>query len=143
MLDPAPGAPPPSPAPLLVAAAALIDGDGRVLVQQRAHGRFIGLWEFPGGKLEPGETPEACLVRELGEELGIDVEAACLAPAAFASDRLGDVPLVLLLFVCRKWRGIPRAIEASGLRWLRPLELHAVEMPPADRPLIGLLEALV
>src|ERR1700760_4223386 len=97
---------------LIVAAAALVDGDGRVLVQQRAHGALAGLWEFPGGKLEPGETPEVCLVRELDEELGISVEASCLAPAAFASDRINDRPLLLLLFVLRKWRGTPRALAA-------------------------------
>ena len=130
-------------APLLVAAAALVDGDGRVLVQQRSAGPLAGLWEFPGGKLEPGETPAAALVRELGEELGIDVETACLAPAAFASEALGDRHLILLLHVCRKWRGVPRALEASALRWVRPVELHALAMPAPDRPLIGLLEALI
>jgi 8-oxo-dGTP diphosphatase len=128
---------------LIVAAAALVDADGRVLVQQRIGGQFDGLWEFPGGKLEAGETPEAALVRELAEELGIDVEAACLAPAAFASDRLGDRHMVLLLFVLRKWRGQPRSLLAGGMKWVRPIELHGLAMPPADRPLIGLLEALV
>jgi 8-oxo-dGTP diphosphatase len=128
---------------LLVAAAALIDADGRVLVQQRAHGKLQGLWEFPGGKLEQGETPAAALIRELREELGIDVEAACLAPAAFASEPLDDRHLLLLLHVCRKWRGIPQPIEAAALRWVRPVELHALAMPAPDRPLIGLLEALV
>ena len=128
---------------LLVPAAALIDGDGRVLVQQRAAGPLAGLWEFPGGKIEPGETPATALIRELREELGIDVEAACLAPAAFASEPLGDRHLLLLLHVCRKWRGIPRAIEATALRWVRPAELFALPMPAPDRPLIGLLDALV
>ena len=128
---------------LIVAAAALVDADGRVLVQQRSHGALAGLWEFPGGKLEAGETPEACLVRELAEELGIDVEATCLAPAAFASDRLGDRALLLLLFVLRKWRGLPQPRAAAGLRWVRPIDLHALPMPPADKPLIGLLEALL
>ena len=128
---------------LIVVAAALVDGDGRVLVQQRIAGQFAGLWEFPGGKIEPGETPEAALVRELHEELGIDVEAACLAPAAFASERLGDRHLLLLLFVLRKWRGVPRSVEAGGVKWVRPIELHGLDMPPADKPLIGLLEALV
>jgi 8-oxo-dGTP diphosphatase len=130
------------PALLLVAAAALVDPDGRVLVQQRTNGALAGLWEFPGGKLEPGETPAVALVRELREELGIDVETACLAPAAFASEPLGARHL-LLLHVCRKWKGVPRPIEAAGLRWLRPVELHALPMPDPDRPLIGLLEALV
>lgn len=133
----------PSSPLLLVAAAALIDADGRVLVQQRAHGELSGLWEFPGGKLEQGETPSAALIRELREELGVDVEAACLAPAAFASDPLGDRHLVLLLHICRKWRGVPRPIEAAALRWVRPVELHALAMPAPDRPLIGLLEALI
>ncbi len=128
---------------MLVAAAALIDGDGRVLVQQRATGALAGLWEFPGGKIEPGETPAGALIRELDEELGIDVEAACLAPAAFASEPVGDHHLLLLLHVCRKWRGIPRPIAAASLRWVRPVELFALPMPEPDRPLIGLLEALV
>jgi 8-oxo-dGTP diphosphatase len=128
---------------LIVAAAALVDADGRVLVQQRATGALAGLWEFPGGKLEPGETPAQALVRELDEELGIDVEAACLAPAAFASELLGDRHLLLLLHVCRKWRGQPQPRAASALRWVRPVALHALDMPPPDRPLIALLEALV
>lgn len=128
---------------LLVTAAALIDRDGRVLVQQRATGPLAGLWEFPGGKIEAGETPSVALIRELREELGIDVEAACLAPAAFASEPLGDRHLLLLLHVCRKWRGIPQPLEAAALRWVRPVELFAMPMPEPDRPLIGLLEALV
>jgi 8-oxo-dGTP diphosphatase len=131
------------PGLLLVAAAALIDRDGRVLVQQRAHGALKGLWEFPGGKIEPGETPAVALIRELREELAIDVEAACLAPAAFACEPLGDRHLLLLLHVCRKWRGVPQPIEAADLRWVRPVELHALPMPAPDVPLIGLLEALV
>lgn len=131
---------------LHVVAAALVDADGRVLVQQRAPGRAMaGLWEFPGGKIDPGETPEAALIRELHEELGIDTDHACLAPAAFASEALGDRHLILLLYVIRKWRGIPRITDdsASALRWVRPVELHALPMPPADRPLIGLLDALL
>lgn len=129
---------------LHVVAAALIDGDGRVLVQRRPEGKAMaGLWEFPGGKIEPGETPEAALIRELEEELGIVVPAECLAPAVFASAPLGDRHMLLLLYVARKWRGTPKALDASALKWLRPVELHALEMPPADRPLIGLLEALV
>ncbi|NIJ07760.1 8-oxo-dGTP diphosphatase [Sphingomonas vulcanisoli] len=129
---------------LMVPAVALIDGDGRVLVQQRPAGKSMaGLWEFPGGKLEPGETPEAALVRELREELGIEAATACLAPACFASEPLGERHLLLLLYVCRKWRGIPQPLEGGALKWMRPVELHGLDMPPADRPLIGLLEALL
>ena len=129
---------------LIVVAAALVDRDGRLLVQQRPEGlSMAGLWEFPGGKLEPGETPEQALIRELEEELAIDVDHACLAPACFASEPLGDKHLLLLLYVCRKWRGTPVAQHASALRWVRPVELHGLAMPPADKPLIGLLEALV
>lgn len=130
--------------PLIVAAAALVDRDGRVLVQRRpddkAHGR---LWEFPGGKVEPGETPEAALIRELEEELAIAVPCGCLSPAAFASAPLGEGHLLLLLYVARKWTGVPRALAASELRWVRPADLHALDMPPADKPLIGLLEAVL
>ena len=127
-----------------VVAVALIDGDGRVLVQQRPAGKpMAGLWEFPGGKIEPGETPEGALIRELGEELGIDVEAACLAPAAFASEALGDRHLLLLLYICRKWSGVVTAHHAAALKWVRPVALHGLDMPPADKPLIGLLDALV
>jgi 8-oxo-dGTP diphosphatase len=139
---PNPGKPPKTP--LVVVAAALVDRDGRLLVQQRPEGlSMAGLWEFPGGKLEPGETPEQALIRELEEELAIDVDHACLAPACFASEALGDRHLLLLLYVCRKWRGTPVAQHASALRWVRPVELHGLAMPPADKPLIGLLEALV
>ncbi|MBB6428062.1 (deoxy)nucleoside triphosphate pyrophosphohydrolase [Sphingopyxis sp. JAI128] len=137
-----PGKPPKNG--LAVVAAALVDRDGRLLVQQRPEGLpMAGLWEFPGGKIEADETPEAALIRELGEELAIDVDQACLAPACFASDMLGDRHLLLLLYVCRKWRGTPVAQHASALRWVRPVELHGLAMPPADKPLIGLLEALI
>jgi 8-oxo-dGTP diphosphatase len=129
---------------LLVVAAALVDADGRVLVQQRSAGRSMaGLWEFPGGKVEEGEKPEAALIRELKEELGIDTDTACLAPAGFASEPLGDRHLLLLLYICRKWRGIAQPLDAAGIRWVRPLELHGLAMPPADKPLIGLLDALL
>lgn len=123
---------------------ALVDVDGRVLLQQRPEGKAMaGLWEFPGGKVEQGELPEAALVRELREELGIDVETSCLAPATFASEALGERHLLLLLYACRKWKGTPQALHATALRWVRPLEMHGLPMPPADRPLIGLIEALL
>lgn len=129
---------------LTVVAAALTDAQGRVLVQQRAPGRAMaGLWEFPGGKLEAGETPETALARELAEELGIGVDPAALVPAAFASERLGDRHLLLLLYTLRDWTGEPRALDASGLRWARPAELRALPMPPADVPLVDALEALL
>ena len=132
------------PGLVTVAAAALVDGEGRVLVQQRLPGKpMADLWEFPGGKVEPGETPEAALIRELREELAIEVTGACLAPATFASEALEDKHLVLLLYVCRKWQGTPRPLAASALRWVKPLALHALEMPPADKPLPALLEALI
>ena len=102
--------------PLMVVAVALVDGDGRVLLQQRPPGKpMAGLWEFPGGKVEPGETPEAALVRELEEELGIETQESCLAPASFASEPLGDRHLLLLLYVCRKWRGVAEARHATAL----------------------------
>ena len=129
---------------MLVVAAAMVDRDGRVLVQQRPEGTAMaGLWEFPGGKVEPGETPEAALIRELDEELGIDVDHACLAPACFASEPLGDRHLLLLVYALRKWEGVPTARHATALRWVRPVELYGLDMPPADKPLIGLLEALL
>lgn len=128
----------------LVVAAALIDADGRVLVAERPPGGpLAGLWEFPGGKIETGETPEAALVRELAEELGIDTAASCLAPAGFASHAYADFQLLLLLYACRKWRGSPRGVEGQRLQWRRVPELFALDMPPADRPLLGLLAALL
>jgi len=130
---------------LVIVAAALVDADGRVLVQQRAAGRAMaGLWEFPGGKIERGESAETALVRELKEELGISTETACLAPAGFGTAPIEDGrQLLLLLYVCRKWSGIPKALDAAALRWVRPLDLHDLPMPPADLPLIGLLDALI
>lgn len=129
---------------IIVVAAALIDGDGRVLLQQRPEGKSLpGLWEFPGGKVEPGETPEGALVRELEEELGIITQHSCLAPATFASEPLGDADLILLLYVCRKWTGIPELRHAAAMRWVRPVEMFALPMPPADLPLIGVLDALI
>ncbi len=130
--------------PFIVVAAALVDVDGRLLVQQRPPGKpMAGLWEFPGGKIEPGESPEAALIRELREELGIDVDQAGRAPAAFACEPLEERHLVLLLYICRKWRGTAEPRHASALRWVRAVELHSLAMPPADRPLIGLLDALI
>jgi 8-oxo-dGTP diphosphatase len=129
---------------LLVVAVALIDSDGKILVQRRPEGKMMaGLWEFPGGKVEPGEVPEAALVRELGEELGIEVDIASLSPAVFASEPLAGRHLLLLLYLCRQWSGAPHAIHAEEIRWFRPDELHELDMPPADGPLIRLLEALV
>jgi 8-oxo-dGTP diphosphatase len=129
---------------LIVVAAALVDADGRVLLQQRPPGRQMeGLWEFPGGKIERGETPEAALIRELHEELGIETEEACIAPAAFASAPLDGRHLLLLLYICRKWRGNPAPLDAAALKWVRPNQMFGLPMPPADVPLIGLLDALI
>ena len=129
---------------LIVVAAALVDSDGRVLVQQRPPGKpMAGLWEFPGGKVEEGERPEAALVRELAEELGIQVTPSDLTPAAFASADNNGRHMLLLLYLCRRWEGLPRPLHAAALRWLRPAEMTAVAMPPADAPLIPILEALL
>lgn len=129
---------------MTVVAAALVDGERRVLLQQRGPGRSMaGLWEFPGGKVEEGELPEPALVRELKEELGIDVEAANLAPAAFASAFVGDRHMLLLLYVCRVWDGAPEPLDAAALQWTRPDRMSALPMPPADEPLIGLLDAFL
>ncbi len=129
---------------LLVVAAALVDADGRVLVSQRPAGKQLaGLWEFPGGKVEPGEGPETALIRELGEELGIAVEADCLAPLTFASHAYPDMHLLMPLYVCRRWTGLVQSREAQALRWARPRDLRNLEMPPADAPLIPFLEDLL
>ena len=125
---------------LLVAACALVDTDGRVLLARRPEGKAMaGLWEFPGGKLKPGETPEAALIRELKEELGIDVAAACLAPLAFASHAYEGFHLLMPLFVCRRWKGTPAGREKQALAWVRAAKLTEYDMPPADKPLIPLL----
>ena len=129
---------------LTVVAVALADESGRILLQQRAPGRSMaGLWEFPGGKVEEGELPEAALVREIEEELGIRLEAEALEPACFASAPLGERHMILLLYLCRKWDGEPQALDAAALKWLRVEEMVAAEMPPADQPLIGLLSAVL
>lgn len=121
---------------LLVVAGALIDGDGRVLLAQRPAGKqHGGLWEFPGGKVEPGEAPEEALARELAEEIGIMVDPRAMVPAGFASEAAGGRPLVLLLFVIRRWEGAPRAIEAADIAWVSPDALGRYPMPPADVPL--------
>ncbi len=125
---------------LLVAACALIDSDGRVLLARRPEGKkMAGLWEFPGGKLRPGETPEAALIRELHEELGIEVSGHCLGAFAFASHGYPTFHLLMPLYLCRRWRGTPRPLEGQTLAWVRPEKLAAYPMPPADRPLVPLL----
>jgi 8-oxo-dGTP diphosphatase len=125
---------------VLVSAVALIDPDGRVLLAQRPEGKALaGLWEFPGGKVEPGETPEAALIRELHEELGIDTWRSCLAPLTFASHSYDDFHLLMPLFACRRWQGTPHAREVQKLAWVRARDLTTYAMPPADVPLIPIL----
>ncbi|OWU70832.1 NTP pyrophosphohydrolase [Roseovarius sp. 22II1-1F6A] len=125
---------------VLVSAVALIDADGRVLLAQRPEGKSMaGLWEFPGGKVEPGETPEQALIRELQEELGIDTWESCLAPLTFASHGYEDFHLMMPVFACRKWQGTPQSQEGQTLKWVRPAELRDYPMPPADIPLIPVL----
>lgn len=129
---------------VLVVAVALADSDGRVLVAQRPEGKALaGLWEFPGGKVEPGERPEQALIRELTEELGITVEEACLAPLTFASHAYPDTHLLMPLYICRRWGGAVQAREGQALRWLWPKDLRDLPMPPADAPLIPALEDLL
>ena len=125
---------------LLVVAGALVDADRRVLIAQRPEGKSLaGLWEFPGGKVEPGETPEAALIRELEEELGVTTQTACLAPVSFASHSYEKFHLLMPLYVCRKWQGTPVAKEHQALKWVRPQGLRDYAMPPADAPLIAAL----
>ncbi len=129
---------------LLVAVIALVDADGRVLISQRPKGKHLeGLWEFPGGKLRDGETPEGALIRELNEELGIDVEHTCLAPLSFASHDYGEFHLLMPLYVCRVWGGVPRGREGQQLKWVRPSKLTDWPMPPADAPLVAVLRDLL
>ncbi|MBB3316634.1 MULTISPECIES: 8-oxo-dGTP diphosphatase MutT [unclassified Rhizobium] len=129
---------------LLVAACALIDSDGRILLAQRPEGKSLaGLWEFPGGKVEPGETPEESLVRELHEELGITTKVACLAPLSFASHTYEKFHLLMPLYVCRRYEGIPHGKEGQALKWVKPQALRDYPMPPADEPLIPILQDLL
>ena len=129
---------------LLVSAVALLDADNRVLLAQRPEGKSMaGLWEFPGGKVESGETPEAALIREMNEELGIDTHESCLAPIGFASHAYDDFHLLMPLFVCRKWKGTPEAREGQTLTWARPNALRDYPMPPADVPLVAQLQDLL
>jgi 8-oxo-dGTP diphosphatase len=140
-----PGGQPQRARPILtVACAVLVNADGHILVTDRPPGKdMAGLWEFPGGKLEAGETPEAALVRELREELGIETAASCLAPCGFASHPLATAQLVLLAFAIRKWRGTPIPREGQRLQWLPVNRLFGLEMPPADRPLLGQIAAIL
>ena len=125
---------------LLVAACALVDADGRVLLTQRPEGKQLaGLWEFPGGKVEPGESPEAALIRELSEEIGIVTKEACLAPLTFASHSYDTFHLLMPLFVCRRFEGTARGLEGQALKWVRPRDMRNYPMPPADEPLIPYL----
>jgi len=129
---------------VLVAACALIDADGRVLLAERPAGKTMaGLWEFPGGKVEPGESPEETLIREMKEELGIVIREPCLAPLTFASHAYPDFHLLMPLYVCRRWEGIVKAEEGQRLAWVRPNKLREYQMPPADEPLISHLMTLL
>ena len=129
---------------VLVAACALVDADGRVLLAQRPEGKSLaGLWEFPGGKVEPGETPEETLIRELDEELGIQTKVACLAPLTFASHTYDDFHLLMPLYICRRFEGVARGREGQAIKWVRPKALRDYPMPPADEPLIPFLVDLL
>jgi 8-oxo-dGTP diphosphatase len=125
---------------VLVAACALIDGDGRVLIAQRPEGKSMaGLWEFPGGKVEPGESPEETVIREMREELGVTIEEPCLAPFTFASHAYDDFHLLMPLYLCRKWQGDVRPTEGQAVKWVRARDLRDYPMPPADKPLVAML----
>ena len=125
---------------VLVAACAMVDGDGRVLIAQRPEGKALaGLWEFPGGKVESGETPEAALIRELREELGVEATAACLAPFVFASHAYEDFHLLMPLYLLRRWTGFPEPHHHAALKWVKPNMLGGYPMPPADEPLVAYL----
>ena len=129
---------------VLVAAVALVDVDGRVLLARRPPGKpLAGLWEFPGGKVHEGETPEAALIRELREELGVDTEESCLAPFTFASHAYDDFHLLMPLYVCRVWKGQPTPLEGQELAWVRPVRMGDYPMPPADKPLVAMLRDLL
>lgn len=129
---------------VLVAAVALIDADGRVLIAQRPEGKAMaGLWEFPGGKVQQGETPEAALIRELREELAIDTQESCLAPFTFASHAYDDFHLLMPLYLCRQWHGTAKPLEGQALKWVWANTLRDYPMPPADRPLIAMLRDLL
>ena len=129
---------------LLVAAAALVDVDGRVLICKRPHGKHLaGMWEFPGGKVEAGETPETCLIRELREELAIEVTQACLAPFAFTSHGYDSFHLLMPLYLCRRWNGVVQAREHEAIAWVKPNQMADYPMPPADAPLVAWLRDLL
>jgi len=129
---------------VLVVAVALVDADGRVLIAKRPEGKHMaGLWEFPGGKVNAGELPETALVRELMEELGIDITESCLAPVTFASHLYDDFHLLMPLYVCRVWNGTVTALEGQELKWVRPVRLGDYDMPPADAPLVAMLRDLL
>lgn len=129
---------------LLVAACALVDADNRVLLARRPQGKsMVGMWEFPGGKVEPHETPEEAIVRELAEELDVETKIACLAPLTFASHRYEQFHLLMPLFVCRRFWGTPRPTEGQELKWVRPRDMRDYPMPPADEPLVPILVDLL